>query len=203
MFPLSAVVFPLAELPLHVFEMRYRSMMADCLGGDGEFGVVLITRGSEVGGGDERVDVGTLARVDTVVELDDGRMVVSARGVRRLRVDRWLLDDPYPRAEVVDVPPDPVSGAAAAVAAAGSAVRRLRSLLSELGELPALPGDLGLVGDDEEIGWRLCELAPLNAFDRQQLLASTGLGVRMDLLSALCAAMADDVVALLAGGLDG
>ncbi|HEX4162859.1 MAG TPA: LON peptidase substrate-binding domain-containing protein, partial [Acidimicrobiales bacterium] len=54
MFPLSAVLFPQATMPLHVFEPRYRQLMHDCLEGDPRFGVVLIERGSEVGGGDQR-----------------------------------------------------------------------------------------------------------------------------------------------------
>jgi Lon protease-like protein len=206
MFPLSTVLFPLAELPLHVFEARYRALMADCLEGDGTFGVVLISRGSEVGGGGGRLDVGTVARIAHVVELDDGRMLVAARGGRRLRVDHWLPDDPYPRAVVVDLhaQPDAVDpGDPGAVAAAGAAVRRLRSLLSELGDVPALAHDLDLAGDDHEVGWRLCQLAPLNLMDRQRLLDCAGLGARMELLGALCAAMSDDVVALLAGGAGG
>src|SRR5664279_5050613 len=104
MFPLLTVLFPGAGLPLHVFEDRYRSLMADCLEQDGEFGVVLIARGSEVGGGDQRVDVGTVARIANVAELDDGRMLVVATGVRRVRVAEWLPDDPYPRAVVADLP---------------------------------------------------------------------------------------------------
>ena len=96
MFPLSTVLFPHAPLPLHVFEPRYRRLMADCLDDDGSFGVVLIARGPEVGGGDERVAVGTVARVDHVDRLDDGRMLVMARGVSRISVDRWLGESPYP-----------------------------------------------------------------------------------------------------------
>ena len=42
-------------------------------------------------------------------------------------------------------------------------MRRLRSLLSELGQVPALPHDLAFAGDDEETGWRLCDLAPLTS----------------------------------------
>ena len=59
MFPLSAVLFPHSSMPLHVFEPRYRELMRDCLAGDGRFGIVLIERGSEVGGGDERSTLGT------------------------------------------------------------------------------------------------------------------------------------------------
>src|SRR5690349_16753436 len=100
MFPLGTVLFPYALLPLHVFEPRYRMMMQHVLDGDREFGVVLIERGSEVGGGDSRFDVGTIARVVQIAELPDGRYAVSTVGIRRFRVRRWLDDDPYPRAEI-------------------------------------------------------------------------------------------------------
>jgi uncharacterized protein len=202
MFPLATVLFPMAGLPLHVFEPRYRALMADCLDHDGTFGVVLITRGSEVGGGDQRVDVGTVARIAEVAELDDGRMLVVAHGVHRVRVDRWLADDPYPRAVVEDVPVVPGAPTDVALTTAEAAVRRLRSLLSEMSDTPALAHDLALAGDDEAVGWQLCELAPLNLIDRQRLLASVGLQTRLDLLVELCEAMADDVLALLAGGFD-
>ena len=100
MFPLGTVLFPYAVLPLHVFEPRYRVMTRRCLDGDGEFGVVLIERGSEVGGGDVRFDVGTIARIVQAAELPDGRFALATVGLRRFRVVRWLTDDPYPQAEV-------------------------------------------------------------------------------------------------------
>ena len=73
MFPLAAVVFPTTELPLHVFERRYQCLTNDVLAGDGEFGICLISRGSEVGGGDERVGVGTEAVIEAARPFDDGR----------------------------------------------------------------------------------------------------------------------------------
>jgi Lon protease-like protein len=203
MFPLSTVLFPLAGLPLHVFEDRYRRLMADCLDGDGEFGVVLIARGSEVGGGDQRLDLGTVARISHVGMLEEGGMLVIAQGIGRVRVVRWLEDDPYPRAEVEDIPSSPGTDMARTAAAAETSVRRLRSLLSELGDVPALPHDLVLSERDEELCWQLCELAPLTALDRQNLLASDGLQRRLELLVQLCDDRADDVIGLLGGGLGG
>src|SRR5215207_2079835 len=102
MFPLGSVLLPSVFLPLHLFEPRYRQLIRDCMAGSQEFGVVLIERGSEVGGGDVRADVGTVARVLEARELDDGRWAVGAVGTRRIRVVEWLDDDPYPRAEVED-----------------------------------------------------------------------------------------------------
>ena len=115
MFPLSTVLFPRAWLPLHVFEPRYRALKSACHEGDGEFGVVLISRGSEVGGGDQRVDVGAVARIARSSALDHGRMVVVAEGRTRFRILRWLDDDPYPRAEIEDLELTPVGEAAAAL----------------------------------------------------------------------------------------
>jgi len=203
MFPLSTVLFPCADLPLHVFEARYRALIADCMARDREFGVVLIARGSEVGGGDQRVDVGTVARIDQVAELEDGRLLVIARGVRRVRVESWLAEEPFPRAVVEELPVPRGSDHDRALATAEVSVRRLRSLLSELGDVPALPHDLEVTGNNEEIAWKLCELAPLNLMDRQQLLASSTLEDQLESLEGLCQALADDVVAMLAGGLGG
>ena len=98
MFPLQSVLFPNAVLPLHVFEPRYRELTEACLQGDGRFGVVLIERGKEVGGGDSRFSVGTVARIVEAARTPDGRYLLATVGSERLRVRRWLADDPYPRA---------------------------------------------------------------------------------------------------------
>src|ERR1700749_3041312 len=100
MFPLGTVLFPHAELPLHLFEDRYRALAETCLRGDGRFGVVLIERGFEVGGGDQRFSVGTVARIVEAARTPDGRYLLATVGSERLRVRRWLDDDPFPRADV-------------------------------------------------------------------------------------------------------
>lgn len=76
-------------------------MFAELLAGDGTFGVVLIERGSEVGGNDVRHRVGTRAEVQRAEQLPDGRIAVLARGVDRFFVQEWLPADPYPVAMVV------------------------------------------------------------------------------------------------------
>src|SRR5215217_7145860 len=105
MFPLGAVLLPGGVLPLHVFELRYRQLVQDCLAStDREFGVTLIERGFEVGGGDIRAMVGTVAKLVQVAETDDGRYALMTVGARRIRVNEWLPDDPYPVAEIEDWP---------------------------------------------------------------------------------------------------
>jgi Lon protease-like protein len=73
MFPLESVRLPGEDLPLRIFEPRYAALVRDCLAGEREFGVVLIEAGREVGGGDRRLDVGTLAHVVEADDQGDGR----------------------------------------------------------------------------------------------------------------------------------
>ena len=74
MFPLGSVLFPAMPLALRVFEERYLKMMGSILDNQpSEFGVVLIERGLEVGGGDQRFDIGTTARV-LQIEAPEGHL---------------------------------------------------------------------------------------------------------------------------------
>jgi Lon protease-like protein len=180
MFPLGGVLLPGAVLPLHVFEPRYRALVDDCLAGDSEFGVVLITRGSEVGGDDVRTDVGTVARIVEAVKMDDGRWVLNTVGTRRIRVDRWLPDDPYPQAEVQDWPDDDPDAALDAAYQAGvSSLRRVLALKAELGE-GAAPATIELTDEPGLGSLQLCALAPFGPLDQQRLLALPGATGRLD-----------------------
>jgi hypothetical protein len=192
MFPLSAVLFPTASMPLHVFEPRYRELMRDCLEGDGRFGIVLIERGSEVGGGDERSALGTRGVITEAAELPDGRWVLQVAGEALIVVEEWLPDDPYPVALVRDAAPVPVAGSGGRdpsplVGPTGQRVRRARALLAEQGGAPPLPPELALDGggDPELASWELCAAAPLNAYDAQRLLAADGAPERLRLLAEL------------------
>lgn len=171
MFPLGTVLVPHALLPLHVFEPRYRAMMRDLLDGDREFGVVLIEKGHEVGGGDVRGDLGTLARVLEAEEFEDGRWGVVSVGVRRLRVTQWLEDDPYPRAavrELEDVAPGP--DAHRLVDQVRVRLSRLLALAAELGD--AVPPATTEIAEDPVVaGYHAITLAPLGPYDTQRLLA--------------------------------
>jgi hypothetical protein len=188
MFPLSAVLFPHASMPLHVFEPRYRDLMRDCLAGDARFGIVLIARGSEVGGGDERSTLGTRGIITQAAELPDGRWVLEIEGEAVIAVEEWLPDDPYPVALVRDASAEPSPGdAIPLVGPAGQRVRRARALLAEQGGAPPLPPELALDGggDADLASWQLCAVAPLSAYDAQRLLAADGAPERLRLLAEL------------------
>ncbi|MEO8538444.1 MAG: LON peptidase substrate-binding domain-containing protein [bacterium] len=111
LFPLRTVLFPGMPLPLRVFEDRYKTMISELLENGGEFGVVLIREGAEVGGGAKPHNVGTLARIDESTRLDDGRYVIDARGTRRFRLKRMLSPRPYPfgEIEIITDSPEPQS----------------------------------------------------------------------------------------------
>lgn len=103
-FPLNTVLFPGLALPLHIFEPRYRRMVADCLEGDRTFGVCLIRSGEEVGGPAEPYPVGTTCEIRRVTRLQDGRMLLETVGRERFRVLRLVREKEYLEAEVEPFP---------------------------------------------------------------------------------------------------
>jgi len=199
MFPLSTVLFPHAEIPLHVFEPRYRALTKDALAADSRFGIVLIERGSEVGGGDQRMAVGTSALITRSVELSDGRWLLMVRGDRRLQVMEWLAEDRYPLAMVEVWPPTAGAAVPALVHRAEQCVRRTRGLLSESGRSPALSADVSFSDDPDTAAWQLCAEAPLNAIDAQRLLIASECEERLELLIGFTEAVAHDLHRLMAG----
>lgn len=197
MFPLGSVLLPGGVLPLHVFEPRYRQMIVDILADDGtpEFGQALITHGREAGGGDERANVGTVAQMLQVEALDDGRYALVTVGTRRIRVNAWLPDDPYPVADVDDWPdvdPDP-PGLAVNVAATHARVRSVLALAAEAGDVPLDLAESEISDDPLVASYHLAALAPIGPADRFRLLSADGPAHRLDVLDDVL----DDVEAML------
>ena len=199
MFPLESVLFPSAVLPLHVFEPRYRELTRCVLDGDREFGVTLIERGSEVGGGDARFATGTRARIVQAAELPDGRWALVAVGLRRITVARWLPDAPFPQAEVDDLfEPEPGPDADAGLATAVGLLRRTLALRAELGD-PAAPATVELAGDVMAATFQIAALASIGPADAQRVLEASSTDGRLDLLTRLLAEEAEVLEARVAG----
>lgn len=198
MFPLGTVLFPGALLPLQVFEPRYRELVRRCLDDDTEpeFGVVLIARGMEVGGGDVRTDVGTVARIVQLAELEGGRYALVAVGTRRIRVTRWLPDAPYPLAEVEDwddeVPAGDGEEAYEQQSLTVARLRRTLALAAEAGEQVA-SATTEVSVDPVLASYHTASLAPLGPADAHRLLCAPGAVARFVLLRDLL----DDVDAAL------
>lgn len=176
MFPLGTSLFPGSPLPLQVFEPRYLAMLRDIAAGDGRFGVVLIERGFEVGGGDQRFSIGTVAAVEQVRPMGDGRIGLLARGQERFEVVRWLEDDPYPRAEVRLLPElawdDEQSSQ---LEATERIVRRALAVISEY-RTSQWPADVELSDEPVSKSWQLAGITPLGALDQLAVLRSSSVG---------------------------
>lgn len=196
MFPLGTPLLPGAVLPLDVFEPRYRQLVRDLLADDvhpPEFGVTMIERGWEVGGGDQRATVGTVARIVDIEVTPDGRYALVAVGTDRVRVRAWLPDDPYPLADVDRWPDEgePPTDARARVEALHQRVRKINEVVRELG---AVAPDDDEISDDPALAvYHLGALAPLGPADRYRLLIAAGLG---DRLTVLAEALEDAAAAL-------
>lgn len=195
MFPLGTVLLPGAALPLQVFEPRYTQMISDCLSSEGEpeFGQTLITHGQEVGGGDTRASVGTIARIVEIDAIDETRYALVAVGVRRIKVDEWSIDNPYPVADVSDWPDveSDHSGLASRISELRNRVQTARELATRVGE-----GDgtspLKISEQPLMATYNLAAAAPIGPADRLRLLSSPGPMDRLELLDEIL----DDVEAM-------
>jgi hypothetical protein len=188
MFPLGSVLFPYMPLPLRVFEERYLTMLARILPEEpSEFGVVLIERGQEVGGGEQRFSIGTVAQIEGI-DTADGYVVLVARGERRIQVIEWMPENPYPEADVRVLPELKWDdGLAPLLERAELVVRRAISVATEYAELPWSP-DVEISDDPIESAWQLAAIAPLNELDQIKLLRSTNMAQLLVQLDELATA---------------
>jgi len=95
LFPLNLVLFPGMDLPLHIFEERYRDMIGECLEKDAPFGVVLIKEGPEVGAPAEPERIGTSTRILRSELLDQGRMNIMTKGQQRFEIEEIIQRVPH------------------------------------------------------------------------------------------------------------
>jgi Lon protease-like protein len=107
LFPLpNLVFFPQTRLPLHVFEPRYRQLIADVVAHDQQFGIVLLRPGWEADyfGTPPVFSYGTLGRIEQTVALEDGRYNILVNGETRFRIIDEVAREPYRTARVTTQP---------------------------------------------------------------------------------------------------
>jgi Lon protease-like protein len=172
MFPLGSVLFPSMPLTLRIFEERYLKLLGDLMGAESPaFGVVLVSRGSEVGGDDGRMSIGTVASV-TQIGTTDEFLGLESFGSQRVSVNEWLPDDPYPIAEIEMIPDlvwdDTLMPARVHLE---TSVRKLLAFASEFGELQ-FGADIELSEDPMSACWQLAGILPIGELDRYDLLTS-------------------------------
>jgi len=183
LFPLAgAILFPRSQLPLHIFEPRYRDMVRDALSNGGRIGMV-----QPVSIEDDHpalYPVGCVGDIVGVEELQDGRFNIVLHGSNRFRIIAEAdLGTAYRHADVDlfssdDEEPEPL-----ALALRAEVEREARRLGDALGYAV----DWGSVGrlDDEMLVNAIAQVAPLDVGAKQALLEEPGLSGRADLLVQL------------------
>lgn len=163
---------PAMPLSLRIFEERYLKLLGDLVGQENpEFGVVLIERGQEIGGGEKRLGIGTLASVTDIGTLDEFYGIESI-GTQRFRVNAWLPDDPYPMADI-DFIPDLIWDDSLTMAKnqLETKVRNLLSFASEFGDLQ-YGSDTEFSEDPMQACWQIAGVLPVGPLDHLDLLQS-------------------------------
>ena len=189
MFPLQSALLPGETLPLNIFEPRYARMVQDCIAmPDPAFGVVLISQGLEVGGGDVRSEIGALAHISEYADLGMGQYQLLASVGERIRVVEWLPDDPYPRAVVQAWPDEP--GPPVTAERIGEVVDGILGLFGRIiaargGRLrsDALAVDADIADDPSRHIYALAARVPMGQADRYAVLAAPTLAARVDALT--------------------
>ncbi len=180
MFPLGSVLFPHMPVLLRVFEDRYLIMLSRILKREpSEFGIVLIERGQEVGGGEHRFGVGTVAQI-AQLETTSEAVGLIAQGGARIEVVEWLADDPYPRATIREL--DELVWADSLeplLDRAEQTVRRALALASEFVD-QAWSATVEISDDPVAAAWQLAAIAPLQQLDQIALLRSTSVRQLLD-----------------------
>lgn len=179
-FPLpELVLFPRTVVPLHIFELRYRTMVRHALARDRQIALALMKPGPELdmnAHGDFH-DLGCLARFEDVEWLPDDRFHLTVRGEERIRFDRVVSEFPYLSARVVTMPEHPFPEDDPLVLVEKRALlmllERMRALAAQAaaaGPPPALP-ELATDTDYATVVNTLCMWCGAPAPERLALLA--------------------------------
>jgi len=182
-FPLAgAILFPRSQLPLHIFEPRYRDMVRDALANGGRIGMVQPVTSDD----DEPplYPVGCIGDIVGVEELDDGRFNIVLHGSNRFRIiSEADLGTAYRHADIDLSSFDDGEPPALALELRADVEREARRLGDALG----FAVDWDSVGrlDDEMLVNAIAQVAPLDVGAKQALLEEPGLAGRADLLVQL------------------
>lgn len=182
LFPLPGVVLlPGTHLPLHIFEPRYRAMIADALAGDQTIGMAMMRPGTESAGGTPAIlPVGGAGRIVDSEELSDGRYNIVLEGEFRYRVLSESPPDPYRIANVEEIPSVPFSHDSDAARICGSAISLFREI-SQAMSLTALPED---ALSPEHLGSEIALRLRFEPAELQALLETDSIPARFEALMA-------------------
>ena len=179
-FPLAgALLFPRSQLPLHIFEPRYRAMVRDAMSGDRLIAMVQPRDGEEPPG---LFEIGCIGRIGSCDELEDGRLNIVLEGLSRFRIAREAAVETLyrqvdaDRAGFDEEEEDPVLG----LAQLAEVEREARRYADALGYM--VEWDQVSRLDDEMLVNGIAQIAPLDIGSKQALLEAADLADRADLL---------------------
>lgn len=188
-FPLPLVLFPGVSQPLHIFEPRYRRMLADCLAGDRRFGIAFAAADPARPEWDpvpERGAVGCIALINVAHPLPDGRSHIVTEGERRFVLHEWIEHDlPYRVARVEEFDDAPADQAEVETLAAevrtqfGRLVKALGTLTD--GDPPAA----ALPADPERLSFKVAAVLDLEPDAKRGLLTLRSTARRLQELTTL------------------
>jgi uncharacterized protein len=178
-FPLAgALLFPRTHLPLHIFESRYRQMVADALAGEKLIGMVQPRDQKDP---PSLYEIGGLGRIVAADELDGGRFNIALEGLGRFRVARELeVETPYRQVEAECEAAEGEAGDELGIAHRAELEREARRYADALGY--AVDWEAVTRLDDEMLVNGIAQIAPLDSGSKQALLEAPGLAARCDLL---------------------
>jgi len=181
LFPLGTVLFPGHVLPLHLFEDRYRRLIADLLERPEPrgFGVVGIELGHEVGEGAAHrlAGVGCVAELREATRHPDGRYDIVTVGARRFRLKELDRSRPYLRGEVEYLPEEPGADPWPHARRVRRLFRGYRRRLGAVGAGP--PGDGEPPGDPVALSYMIAASLVLDGHDKQRLLECEDAALRL------------------------
>jgi len=186
LFPLPDIgLFPGVTQPLHIFEPRYRAMIADALEGDRVIGMVMLRPGFEADydGRPPVYAIGCAGTIENYELLPDGRYAVVLRGLVKFRI---LSEDQSQRYRVANVEALPEVVDPAMRAKLPAQRERLVTLLLEVAPGATAPP---LEVSDEDVINTLAQLLPIEPADRQVLLESDSIFARSETLLTLLGLM--------------
>lgn len=185
-FPLGVVLFPGTTMPLHIFEPRYRQLLADIRAGDNRFALLV----SEQGVAERALPPGRLgcvAELTDVAMLPDGRANIVVRGIERVALQQFEDDAaPYHVARFVTVPDvggeSPVALAVIADECAANfrrVVQAVHALADNAAPPPPLPDDAA------QLAWAIAAMTDLDLSQRYTLLGEQRPGERIRQVDAV------------------
>ena len=174
---MNVVLFPGMQMPLHIFEERYKLMIGECLDAGEPFGVVMIREGMEVGGPASPYLTGTTARITKVERLEEGRMNLATVGERRFRIVETLHQAPYLKGRVQFLPEETGDLDEGVLEKAGELfveyLRHLSGLQGGWSRQDVIPADAG------RLSYSIAQYLELPSRAKQRLLELPFIGERL------------------------